>query len=854
MTLSGNDTYNGLTTINSGDILKAGSTSAFSVNSSVSDGGTLDLGGFSNSIGALSGNGAVIDNGAPATLTVTGGGFFTGNIQDGSGTVALTVAGATQTLTLSGNDTYSGLTTINSGDTLKAGSTTALTGATSVTDNGTLDLNGFSNSIGALNGSGAVIDSGAAATLTVTGGGSFSGNISGANTALTVAGATQTLTLSGNDTYSGPTTINGGDTLKAGSTTALTGATSVTDNGTLDLNGNNLTIGALNGSGAIIDSGAAATLTVTGGGSFSGNITGANTALTVGGTTQTLTLSGDNTYGGLTTINSGDTLKAGSTTAFSSNSSVNVNGTLDLAGFNEIISGLTGSGIVTNSSATAATFTFGNNNAATSFGGTVTSMTATTGTLNATKIGSGDMVFSGAQAFQQATGTITVSGGDLQVNTQTLTSSLKVSIGTGATFTSVGTLILTPNENVVPGYTAVSGAGTLRLGNASSSAASPDINLTPDNYGYPITLASTVDVGTGTRYLNGVGNTNDFYTYGGDLVIGGALTGSANIVLTGLPNTGVNAGEPAAGSYQMTYVLAGNNNGFTGAVTISQGCLVLNNANALTAANNVTLNPTAGTIAGLFLYGSSVTIGNLTGTGAGTMYVRNGESTSGNVAGGGVGVLANATLTVNETGATSFNGVLSDGPNDTGTGNTALSYYKLLLAKTGAGTLTLTAANSYTGATTISAGTLSISSDANLGTSPSSATPGQLVLSGGTLETTASFALNSNRGINLGTANGAIDVTGADTLSYGGIMAGTGALIKTDTGMLTLSGPNTYIGSTTVSGGVLSISADTNLGTAPASATPGQLVLNGGTLQATASFALNSNRGGTLGAWPAPST
>ena len=48
-----------------------------------------------------------------------------------------------------GNNTYGGLTTINSGDTLQAGSATALTSATGVTDNGTLDLDGNSLTIGA---------------------------------------------------------------------------------------------------------------------------------------------------------------------------------------------------------------------------------------------------------------------------------------------------------------------------------------------------------------------------------------------------------------------------------------------------------------------------------------------------------------------------------------------------------------------------------------------------------------------------------------------------------------------------------------------------------------------------------
>ena len=53
---------------------------------------------------------------------------------------------------------------------------------------------------------------------------------------------------------------------------------------------------------------------------------------------------------------------------------------------------------------------------------------------------------------------------------------------------------------------------------------------------------------------------------------------------------------------------------------------------------------------------------------------------------------------------------------------------------------------------------------------------------------------------------------------------------------LTLAGANAYTGATAVNGGTLSISADNNLGTAPATATPNQLTFDGGTLQTTATF------------------
>ncbi|WP_370624457.1 autotransporter-associated beta strand repeat-containing protein, partial [Polynucleobacter sp. AM-26B4] len=71
-------------------------------------------------------------------------------------------------------------------------------------------------------------------------------------------------------------------------------------------------------------------------------------------------------------------------------------------------------------------------------------------------------------------------------------------------------------------------------------------------------------------------------------------------------------------------------------------------------------------------------------------------------------------------------------------------------------------------------------------------------------------------------------------------------LIKNGSGTLTLSGTNTYIGGTTVSTGILSISSDANLGAVPNTLTANSITLSGGALQATESFSLNVNRGVTL--------
>lgn len=122
------------------------------------------------------------------------------------------------------------------------------------------------------------------------------------------------------------------------------------------------------------------------------------------------------------------------------------------------------------------------------------------------------------------------------------------------------------------------------------------------------------------------------------------------------------------------------------------------------------------------------------------------------------------------------------------------------IVKLGAGTLTLTGANTHSGGTTIGDGALSVSSDANLG-----APAGELTLDGGTLQYAAGFG--SARAVTLGTGGGTVD-TNANDATLAGPIAGAGALTKVGAGTLTLSGVNSHTGGTTVSAGTLAGTAD----------------------------------------------
>ncbi|MET4728051.1 outer membrane autotransporter protein [Lysobacter enzymogenes] len=123
-----------------------------------------------------------------------------------------------------------------------------------------------------------------------------------------------------------------------------------------------------------------------------------------------------------------------------------------------------------------------------------------------------------------------------------------------------------------------------------------------------------------------------------------------------------------------------------------------------------------------------------------------------------------------------------------------------VLAKRGAGTLTLTGASSYGGGTRLQSGFVQASADSALG-----AATGALSFDGGGLRLGAAFDLSPDRAIAIGAGGGTIDTQGFDTTIAQGIGGqGLGALTKQGTGTLTLLG-STYVNRTTISAGTLQI-------------------------------------------------
>lgn len=169
------------------------------------------------------------------------------------------------------------------------------------------------------------------------------------------------------------------------------------------------------------------------------------------------------------------------------------------------------------------------------------------------------------------------------------------------------------------------------------------------------------------------------------------------------------------------------------------------------------------------------------------------------------------------------------------------------LTKSGRGTLTLGADNSFVGPLTINAGNVVFSFETALGPAPSGATSGTIVLNGGFLKPQGTMSLDPNRGITINSKYTGFDINENETLTIGASIDGPGALTKKGRGTLVLTGNNFYEGGTNLKEGVLSIADDSQLGNpvliANGAVTGNLLNFDGGTLRITENTTINRERG-----------
>ncbi len=541
------------------------------------------------------------------------------------------------------------------------------------------------------------------------------------------------ITLSGANTYSGGTTLRGPGTLSINSASAL-GSTSgplTVDEGTLNMQGNSLTVGNLTGTGGTI-TGTSGNRTLTiGQGNFEGVIedgVGGTTALGVSGGGG-VTLAGANTYSGGTTLRGSGTFTINSASALGSTSGPLTvdDGTLNMQGNSLTVGNLTGTGGIITGTSGNRTLTIGQGNGTGGdFQGVIEDGAG--GTTALVKTGSGNITLSGVntysggtmlqagtfninslEALGSASGPLTVDGGTLNMQDNSLTVGILTGRGGTITGTSVNrTLTIGQGngtggnfqgmiEDGAGGTTAIvkTGTGSITLSGANTYSGGTTLSagtLSINSVGALGSDSSPLIVNAGT--LNMQGNS---LTVGNLIGTAGTITGTSGARTL---NIGEGDGTPgefggviedgSSGTTALVKTGSGiltlyGENTYSGGTKISNGTFTINSPGALGAASGP-LTVDGGTVD---MDGNSLTVGNLTGTG-GTI----------------TGTSGARTLTIGEGNGTggNFEGVIEDGAG----GTTAL-------VKIGSGSITLSGANTYSGGTTLRAGTLTINSVSALG-------------------------------------------------------------------------------------------------------------------------------------------
>lgn len=618
---------------------------------------------------------------------------------------------------------------------------------------------------------------------------------------------------------------------------------------------------------------------------------------------------------------------------------------LDAAVINETVAGVT----------VARTLTLGGTNTDTNtISGVIQNTNGVTGVLNVTKLDAGTWALSGANTY---TGTTTLTAGALHLNsTGALGGGGALTLSTGSTIdNSSGGAITLSSANAVTwsgsftfggtndlsfanGTALMTGSRTITLNGSGRTLAFGILSHTNSN------TLTTNDSGTGNKLVLGglvlaENNQTRTQTFNGNAnveilgaVSDGTGTGTDNLSYTGNGSLRLGGSNTYTGSTTLnnaagTLTLAGSST--TSLVTLTNGALNINHANAIGSGtldiNAGTIDNTSGatitiattnlvTLDGNFAFGGgddlsfangtatlggsrtitlngsgkTLTFGLTSYTGTYTTTVNDAGTNNKLVLGGLVLAANNGTSTQTFAGSAAIDitGAITDGA---GTGADSLSY-------TGNNVLTLSAANSYTGSTTVNGGgMLRVSSTSNIsmgnlsvvrgtlelnntaqtvgtlgfgsGTTSAQTTAATVILSAGTtLTLTGTLTANDNinaqasflsggtidlNGARIWTVENTADVDDDLTVSSTIINTGTGTFTKNSTGRLVLTVGNTFADIFAIADGIVRIEHANALGTTAGGTTVNSgdaLEISGGITVAGESLLLNGTGPSNTGA------